>query len=274
MSDMSRTLVNDPIKVRSEELGVRSSCTSRAQRQTVPEPVPERSRRVVDVLLTDREKGPTYALVEHFISIDGEGPTAGALSLFIRLAGCNLRCTWCDTCYAQTTESATQTLTLAELVDVVKQSGIEHVTLTGGEPLLQSNVKELLQALSFVTVHVETNGSINVEPFRVGEHVHFVVDYKLPGSGMEQTMCLQNFDYVTPTDAYKFVIADEVDLQKAVALVKQYDLTHKTQVYFSTVFAEMTPADVVEVMKQEKLNGVKLQLQLHKYIWNPNERGV
>ena len=274
MSDMSRTLVNDPIKVRSEELGVRSSCTSRAQRQTVPEPVPERSRRVVDVLLTDREKGPTYALVEHFISIDGEGPTAGALSLFIRLAGCNLRCTWCDTCYAQTTESATQTLTLAELVDVVKQSGVEHVILTGGEPLLQSNVKELLQALSFVTVHVETNGSINVEPFRVGEHVHFVVDYKLPGSGMEQTMCLQNFDHVTPTDAYKFVIADEVDLQKAVALVKQYDLTHKTQVYFSTVFAEMTPADVVEVMKQEKLNGVKLQLQLHKYIWNPLERGV
>ena len=270
MSDMSRTLVNDPIKVRSEELGVRSSCTSRAQRQTVP----ERSRRVVDVLLTDKEKGPTYALVEHFLSIDGEGPTAGALSLFIRLAGCNLRCTWCDTCYAQTTESATQTLTLAELVDVVKQSGIEHVTLTGGEPLLQSNVKELLQALSFVTVHVETNGSINVEPFRVGEHVHFVVDYKLPGSGMEQTMCLQNFDHVTPTDAYKFVIADEVDLQKAVELVKQYDLTHKTQVYFSTVFAEMTPADVVEVMKLEKLNAVKLQLQLHKYIWNPNERGV
>ena len=217
---------------------------------------------------------PTYAVVEKFVSVDGEGPTAGALSVFIRLAGCNLRCTWCDTCYAQTHQSATESITLTQLVDYVNQTGIAHVTLTGGEPLLQPHVKELLQALSFVTVHVETNGSINVEPFRVGEHVHFVVDYKLPGSGMEQTMCLQNFDHVTPTDAYKFVIADEVDLQKAVALVKQYDLTHKTQVYFSTVFAEMTPADVVEVMKQEKLNGVKLQLQLHKYIWNPNERGV
>ncbi len=260
MSDMSRTLVNDPIKVRSEELGVRSSCTSRAQRQTVPEPTPVPE--------------PTYALVEHFISIDGEGPTAGALSLFIRLAGCNLRCTWCDTCYAQTAESATQTLTLSELVEVVKQSGVNHVTLTGGEPLLQPQVKELLSALHFVTIHIETNGSIDIEPFRVGEHVHFVVDYKLPGSGMESTMCLKNFDNVTSKDAYKFVIADAVDMQKAVALVKQYDLTHKTQVYFSTVFAEMTPADVVEVMKQEQLNGVKLQLQLHKYIWHPSERGV
>ena len=258
MSDMSRTLVNDPIKVRSEELGVRSSCTSRAQRQTVPELV----------------EGPTYALVEHFISVDGEGPTAGALSVFIRLAGCNLRCTWCDTCYAQTAESATQTLTLSELVEVVKQSGVNHVTLTGGEPLLQPGVKELLSALHFVTIHIETNGSIDIESFRVGEHVHFVVDYKLPGSGMEHTMCQQNFDNVTPTDAYKFVIADAVDMQKAVALVKQYKLTHKTQVYFSTVFAEMTPADVVEVMKQEKLNGIKLQLQLHKYIWHPSDRGV
>lgn len=219
-------------------------------------------------------KEPTYAVVEQFVSIDGEGPTAGALSLFIRLAGCNLRCKWCDTCYAQTENEDTQTLTLSQLVSDVKKSDITHVTLTGGDPLLQPNVKELLQALSFVTVHVETNGSINIEPFRVGEHVHFVVDYKLPGSGMEQTMCLQNFDHVTPTDAYKFVIADRTDMQKAVALVKQYNLTHKTQVYFSTVFAQMTPADVVEVMKQEKLNGVKLQLQLHKYIWNPLERGV
>jgi 7-carboxy-7-deazaguanine synthase len=131
-----------------------------------------------------------------------------------------------------------------------------------------------LQALSFVTVHVETNGSIDIEPFRVGEHVHFVVDYKLPGSGMEDTMCLENLEKVSLADAYKFVIADAVDMQKAVALVKQYNLTRKTQVYFSTVFAEMTPADVVEVMKQEKLNGIKLQLQLHKYIWHPSERGV
>lgn len=217
---------------------------------------------------------PTYAVVEYFVSVDGEGPTAGALSLFIRLAGCNLRCTWCDTCYAQTSESATQALTLSELVEVVKQSGIDHVTLTGGEPLLHPYVKELLLALNFVTVHIETNGSIDVAPFRVGEHVHFVVDYKLPGSGMEHTMCLHNFEVVTMADAYKFVIADAHDMQKAVALVKQYDLIRKTQVYFSTVFAEMTPADVVEVMKQEKLNGVKLQLQLHKYIWDPSLRGV
>lgn len=217
---------------------------------------------------------PTYAVVEKFVSIDGEGPTAGALSIFIRLAGCNLRCTWCDTCYAQTAQSASEFLTLSQLVAYVQQTGVTHVTLTGGEPLLQPHVKELLQALSFVTVHVETNGSIDIEPFRVGEYVHFVVDYKLPGSGMEHTMCQQNFDNVTPTDAYKFVIADAVDMQKAVALVKQYNLTRKTQVYFSTVFAEMTPADVVEVMKQEKLNGIKLQLQLHKYIWHPSDRGV
>ena len=111
---------------------------------------------------------PTYAVVEKFVSIDGEGPTAGALSVFIRLAGCNLRCTWCDTCYAQTHQSATESITLTQLVDYVNQTGIAHVTLTGGEPLLQPHVKKLLQALSFVTVHVETNGSSDIEPFRVG----------------------------------------------------------------------------------------------------------
>ena len=213
-------------------------------------------------------------LVEKFISIDGEGPTAGALSVFLRFAGCNLHCVWCDTCYAQKEYSYTEDLSVAQIVDYVRSTGVKHVTITGGEPLLQKDLRELLSALDFVTIHIETNGSINIEPYRMGRHVNFVVDYKLPGSKMEHLMCLENFTAVKPNDAYKFVIADAKDMEKAVALVKENNLINKTQVFFSTVFGEISPADVVEVMKRENMNGVRLQLQLHKFIWDKNKRGV
>ena len=91
---------------------------------------------------------------------------------------------------------------------------------------------------------------------------------------MEHLMCLENFTAVKPNDAYKFVIADAKDMEKAVALVKENNLINKTQVFFSTVFGEISPADVVEVMKRENMNGVRLQLQLHKFIWDKNKRGV
>ncbi len=214
-------------------------------------------------------------IVEKFISIDGEGPTAGALSVFIRLAGCNLRCVWCDTCYAQTDDSFTEELSVDEIVNYVHETGIKHVTLTGGEPLIHKDVKELLYELSkFVEIHVETNGSVDVSNFRVSEKVHFVIDYKLPKSGMEETMCLQNLANANKTDAYKFVISDESDANKAIKIIKEYNLENNTQVYLSCVFENFTPKDLVEIMKKEKLNGVKLQLQMHKFIWDKNKKGV
>ncbi|MBQ1851599.1 MAG: putative 7-carboxy-7-deazaguanine synthase QueE [Paludibacteraceae bacterium] len=213
-------------------------------------------------------------VVEKFISIDGEGPTAGALSVFVRFAGCNLRCAWCDTSYAWDTTADVTDMSASEIADYIKSTGIGHVTITGGEPLLQPGLIGLLSRLADYQVHIETNGAIPVEQFRVGDNIHFVIDYKLPDSGMEERMHLPNLASVRKTDAYKFVIASNRDLDKAVKIVRQYNLEEKTQVYFSTVFGKMEPAVVVERMKSEKFNGVKIQLQLHKFIWDPQKKGV
>lgn len=213
-------------------------------------------------------------VIERFISIDGEGPTAGALSVFIRFAGCNLRCAWCDTSYAWDATSDAVDMSASEIAEYIKGSGIGHVTITGGEPLLQSGVIGLLSRLTDYQIHIETNGAIPVEPFRVGENVHFVIDYKLPDSGMEERMYLPNLASARPDDAYKFVIASQGDLDRAVEVVRKYRLDEKTQVYFSTVFGKFTPESVVERMKAERLDKIKLQMQLHKYIWDPKKRGV
>lgn len=213
-------------------------------------------------------------VVEKFISIDGEGPTAGALSVFVRFAGCNLRCAWCDTSYAWDTTADVTEMSASEIADYIKSTGIGHVTITGGEPLLQPGLIGLLSRLADYPVHIETNGAIPVEQFRICDNIHFVIDYKLPDSGMEERMHLPNLASVRKADAYKFVIASNRDLDKAVKIVRQYNLEEKTQVYFSTVFGKMEPAVVVERMKSEKFNGVKIQLQLHKFIWDPQRKGV
>ena len=213
-------------------------------------------------------------VVEKFISIDGEGPTAGALSVFIRFAGCNLRCAWCDTSYAWDTTADAVDMNASDITEYIKSTGIGHVTITGGEPLLQPGLIGLLSRLADYQVHIETNGAIPVEQFRVGDNIHFVIDYKLPGSGMEERMHLPNLASARKTDAYKFVIASERDLDKAVEVVRKYRLDETTQVYFSTVYGKFAPAQVVERMKLEKFDKIKLQLQLHKFIWDPKRRGV
>lgn len=214
-------------------------------------------------------------VIEKFISIDGEGPTAGALSLFIRFAGCNLRCAWCDTTYAWEAKNGEyEELTAAEIADYAKTTGMKHITITGGEPLLQPGLIGLLSRLADFDIHIETNGAIPIELYRIGDNIHFVVDYKLPDSGMEDRMYLENLASVRKTDTYKFVIASEKDLDRAIEVVRKYNLDTKTQVYFSTVFNKMAPADVVERMKKEHLLNIKLQLQMHKYIWDPNKRSV
>lgn len=207
-----------------------------------------------------------FRINEKFVSIDGEGPTAGALSVFIRFAGCNLRCAWCDTVYAQKNEDFSETASAAEIVSYIKSTGLNHVTLTGGEPLLQDGMIGLLSRLVDYQVHIETNGSVNIAPFRIGDNIHFVLDYKLPCSGMEDKMYARNFDMAAENDAVKFVAASRGDLEKAVQVMDKYRLTERTQVYISCVFDRLAPAEVVDFMKEHRLQGVKLQLQMHKYI--------
>lgn len=220
----------------------------------------------------------SYKVVEIFTSINGEGRRAGQLALFIRFQKCNLHCSYCDTSWANTDSAAYTELTEDELYDEIKKSGIRNITLTGGEPLLQPEIGVLLHNLAAddaLSVEIETNGSISIEKFsRLKNPPLFTLDYKLPGSGMEAYMKVENFAYLKPEDTVKFVAGSCQDLERAREIIAGFQLTEKCSVYISPVFGAIAPAEIVEFMKQYRLNGVNLQLQLHKIIWDPQQRGV
>lgn len=219
-----------------------------------------------------------YKVVETFLSINGEGTKAGQLAFFIRFAGCNLACHYCDTKWANAPDVPYTNMTAETLYALVKQSASRNVTVTGGEPLLQKNIGELLALLCrdpMLYVEVETNGSIPLKPFlSIPDRPSFTMDYKLSKSGMEGRMCLENLPLLTKKDTIKFVCGSVEDLDRAWEITKAYRLTESTNVYLSPVFGEIQPSEMVEYMKEHKLTGVTLQLQMHKVIWDPNERGV
>ncbi len=220
----------------------------------------------------------SYKVVEIFTSINGEGRRAGQLALFIRFQKCNLHCSYCDTSWANIDSAAYTELTEDELYDEIKKSGIMNITLTGGEPLLQPEIGILLYKMAAdntLSVEIETNGSISIEEFsRLKNPPLFTLDYKLPGSGMEAHMKVENFAYLKPEDTVKFVAGSLQDLERAREIITGFQLTEKCAVYISPVFGSIAPAEIVEFMKQYRLNGVNLQLQLHKIIWDPQQRGV
>lgn len=221
-----------------------------------------------------------FNIIEKFLSIDGEGPSAGEIATFIRFLGCNLRCSWCDTKYSWEKESTTERLSSREIYDYIKENGSSNVTLTGGEPLIQDNIDELLGILNKdenLKIHVETNGSVDISHFKEkykSGNISYIVDYKLPSSKMTECMNLSNLNSVDFNDTYKFVIGSKEDLNMAYDIIKKYDLTSKCLVYLSPVFCAIELNDIVEFMKDKKLNKVKLQVQLHKIIWDKNARGV
>lgn len=217
------------------------------------------------------------SVAEKFISINGEGRRAGELAVFLRFCKCNLKCSFCDTRWANSGDAETEKLTVDQLADYVASTKIQNVTLTGGEPLLQEHIGQLIRALDSLGLHVEieTNGSValqNFAPFPARTSV--TMDYKLPGSGMEKFMCTENFSCLTEQDTVKFVVGDLADLSRAAEIIHTYDLTAHCCVYFSPVFGKIHPDTIVTFMKEHKLNKVRLQLQLHKYIWDPERRGV
>ena len=219
-----------------------------------------------------------FNIIEKFLSIDGEGPTAGELATFIRFQKCNLRCSWCDTTYSFGKESIKEVLNSQEIYDYIKENKAINVTLTGGEPLIQENIDELLYILDKdkdLKVHIETNGSIDIEPFKKKyKNLSFILDYKLPSSKMTKEMSENNLNVVDSNDVYKFVVGSMEDLQLAYKIIKNYDLTSKCLVYFSPVFEDIELQEIVKFMKEKNLNKVKLQVQLHKIVWNKDTRGV
>ena len=218
-----------------------------------------------------------FKVAEKFVSINGEGPRAGELAVFLRFCGCNLNCGYCDTRWANTADVKCEFFSAEELVAYVKSTGVQNVTLTGGEPLLQADIAYLIELLGAAgaEVEIETNGSVSVkDALSISPRPIVTADYKLPSSGMEKYMLTENFSYLTLRDSVKFVVGDMRDLARAEEIINEYGLTEKCRVYFSPVFGKIKPVEIAEFMKKRRLNDVRLQLQLHKIIWEPDMRGV
>lgn len=218
-----------------------------------------------------------FKTAEKFTSINGEGRKAGQTAVFIRLAGCNLRCGYCDTMWANSADTPYEKMSENDIAEYIVSTGIKNVTLTGGEPLIAENIGVLLERLSEedILIEIETNGSVEISPYRdISPKISFTLDYKLPFSGMESYMLTSNYNHLRNTDTVKFVAADKNDLETALKIIREYGLTEKCSVYISPVFGQIKPAEIVDFMLENKLNNVNLQLQLHKFIWDPQKRGV
>ncbi len=219
----------------------------------------------------------TFPIADKFISINGEGTRAGELAVFIRFHGCNLSCSYCDTRWVNLPDTPTEGMTTDAIVQYVQQTGILNITLTGGEPLLQPHIEELIDALGALgfRVEIETNGSIDLTTFaKLPHRPIFTMDYKLPSSGMELQMNTDNFRLLQARDTVKFVVGTQEDLRRAHTVIRENSLTARCSVYLSPVFNQMEPADIADYMKKNRLNSVRLQLQLHKIIWDPSEKSV
>lgn len=224
-------------------------------------------------------------VVEIFDSIDGEGIRTGQTATFIRLAGCNLRCSYCDTLYALFGEDEPceyTEMTVDEIVSKVNKT-YNRVTLTGGEPLVHKDCAELVNALieNDVEVNIETNGAADIVEFlshikREGR-LFFTIDYKLPSSGMSDRMLWRNFINLRPYDVIKFVVGSEQDISVMKEIIEKLAKVYKKMphIYAGAVFGQYEPKDLVEtIMKEPLFKDVVFQLQIHKIIWNPEERGV
>ena len=219
-------------------------------------------------------------VVEIFSSIDGEGKRTGQIATFVRLAGCNLRCSYCDTKYSFDEDSC-QDMSIDEIVTTCKNLGYHNITLTGGEPLLHTNeALMLIEALcdSEFQVNIETNGSIDLRPFvRLRQEksldFFFTVDYKCLSSGMNKAMNLWSFNCLDVTkDIVKCVVSNTVDMDNALIYLDK--INRPFNIWFSPVFGAIEPKDIVDYVLKTGREDITVQVQLHKIIWDPNKRGV
>jgi len=209
-------------------------------------------------------------ITEIFHSIQGESSYAGRPCVFVRLTGCPLRCTWCDTEYAFT--GGTE-LTVEEILKQVEGYGCPLVEVTGGEPLHQPEAFGLIERLcaSGYEVLIETSGAIDTSP--VDPRAHVILDVKCPGSGMADRMLWENLTRLSAKDEVKFVIKDRADYEWARDVLRRYAMEQRCTVLFGPVFGELDPRQLAEWILADRLP-VRFQLQLHKHIWAPDMKGV
>jgi 7-carboxy-7-deazaguanine synthase len=206
---------------------------------------------------------------EIFKSIQGESTYAGLPCTFVRLAGCNLRCTYCDTNYAY---YHGRELSDEEIISKIEEYGVKYVEFTGGEPLLQEETPKLVKTLldKGYNVLIETNGSICLGC--LDKRLTIIMDIKTPGSGMSERMNLKNLEFLKKTDEIKFVLMDEADYKWAKKLIIDNNLTNRFKnILMSPAYGILPPKSLVSWVLRDNLP-VRIQLQIHKYIWAPEEQ--
>lgn len=210
-------------------------------------------------------------LSEIFMSIQGESTFSGLPCIFIRLAGCNLRCNYCDSVYSYTSKF---TASPEEIVNQIQEySPVKLVEITGGEPLLQIETIELFHRLKNAGYQIllETNGSISL--INVPKYVHKIVDVKCPGSSEGDSFLLANFPYINhKSDEIKFVLSSREDYLWMKNKILEHSL-EQHQILLSCVFTRLEPQQLIQWVLEDRLL-VRVQLQIHKYIWDPKARGV
>ncbi|MFY9554464.1 MAG: radical SAM protein [Blastocatellia bacterium] len=207
-------------------------------------------------------------ITEIYQSIQGESSYAGLPCVFVRTTGCDLRCGWCD---SEFTFTGGSTMTLNQIVAEVERYCCALVELTGGEPLLQPEIYELATRLADAghTVLIETGGHRDIS--RLDSRVIRIMDLKCPASGECEKNLWSNLEHLRPIDEVKFVIADRADYDWTVKTIREHRLEDRVKLLISTAFGMIEAAQVVEWMLKDKLRA-RFQLQLHKYIWTPQER--
>lgn len=224
-------------------------------------------------------------VTEIFLSIDGEGKRTGLPTVFLRRYNCNLRCSYCDSLYSVNSGEYRD----IPVEDIVKEvlntsEGCKSLTLTGGEPLLYTSDEEfddlnfLIESLldSDFDINVETNGAVDLKPFldyrNQGNGLWFTMDYKSISSGMSSRMLNSNLSLLNKNDVLKFVVGNKEDLDQMKSVLETYD--PQAQVYVSPVFGSIEPKEIVEYVLSHNMYDVKVQIQLHKIIWDKDKRGV
>lgn len=221
---------------------------------------------------------------EIFNSIEGEGIRSGYLTTFIRTQFCNLKCKYCDTQYSWHATDANgccqyKDMTVDEIIDECERLQCKRVTLTGGEPLIQADAKNLITTLLSrgYQVNIETNGSINIKDYTYIPNVDLsnliiTMDWKSPYSGAREEMLISNLVCLRTHDVLKFVVANEEDLNDMRDIVNC--LPRTCNIFVSPVFGQIECKDIVQYLKDNNLQNVRMQLQMHKFIWPVDMRGV
>ena len=210
---------------------------------------------------------------EIFSSIEGEGIRTGYLCTFIRLVGCNLLCTYCDSLYSVKIQNKEQyqIMDIDQIINRCIQLKNKRITLTGGEPLIHKDVKKLIYRLieEGFEVNIETNGSVPLTDYE-SCNVIITMDWKSPSSGMNDKMNRNNLSLLKSKDVLKFVVQDDKDLDDMKDIIKCVDCN----IFVSPIFGKINPKDIVQYLKDNNIQNVRLQLQLHKIVYDPEQRGV